>query len=516
MIQNGAVITQVITVNNPTSPKTTQIYTRIHTSSKKSPSPSHYNPSSNVSDFSSNKKVVYSQEEKIIISGKPQFEYTTPEATSRNFKFLDGNQPKQMKAVESDESFGHGKKKLQDLANNINIFKDNPKKKNPSQHQDSPGEEANASFISFTQSKVDEEKIKPSSSHDIINEVDYQSEENDNTNHLDQNQPTMVDSQIEEHPSSLVHEMIEDGPNQAGVPMNESVQDGNIGEDQRDSTTIPPGDEGQQPEAQELPEVAIGVKPKEENNESLEVHEHTFRGPDDQAQFDSPFRHQQNLPQSDRGENIETQSLQVPQEEQQGDSPRSDSSVGLLKSKPNLKLIMKARINLGLHSKPTLEIANHLKSNLNKEDHLTTQSFTDLLSPFKPFEIDEETYKNDLTELFHLLDSNNNGTIERSEAANVLILLGKGTKEEKIEAAFSFYDTDCNDQLNLEEMVDYFNGILRFRWRNDQGMKEMSETEVQDLAAVTGKNCFQELEVDDEGEVGYETFREYVLNKKWD
>lgn len=183
---------------------------------------------------------------------------------------------------------------------------------------------------------------------------------------------------------------------------------------------------------------------------------------------------------------------------------------------PDLTMLMKARKHTGLSDIPAMEISKYLKEKLTPICHLKEESFKDLLSPFKPEDIDEEAYKKDLDDLFFLLDSNKNKMLERSEAANVLILLGQGTKKDKIEAAFEFYDADKNNLLNMKELTDYFNGVLRFRWRNERSMKSMDELDVGEMAENEAKSCFKQLKIEEDGEIDLERFREYALNIKWE
>lgn len=64
------------------------------------------------------------------------------------------------------------------------------------------------------------------------------------------------------------------------------------------------------------------------------------------------------------------------------------------------------------------------------------------MASLKPEHLDDKTYNDKLTELFKLLDLNQNDKAETAEISNLLILISGGDKQDKIKAAFKFYDTN--------------------------------------------------------------------------
>ena len=55
--------------------------------------------------------------------------------------------------------------------------------------------------------------------------------------------------------------------------------------------------------------------------------------------------------------------------------------------------------------------------------------------------------ENILDRLFCIFDTNGNGTVEVNELASGLSVLASGTRDAKVEAAFSLYDTNGDGEL---------------------------------------------------------------------
>lgn len=59
-----------------------------------------------------------------------------------------------------------------------------------------------------------------------------------------------------------------------------------------------------------------------------------------------------------------------------------------------------------------------------------------------------------LEKLFHVMDTDNSGTVSFKELASSLSVLGKGTVEEKLKIAFQLYDTDKSGTLEKGEVIN--------------------------------------------------------------
>ena len=75
-----------------------------------------------------------------------------------------------------------------------------------------------------------------------------------------------------------------------------------------------------------------------------------------------------------------------------------------------------------------------------------------------------------------------------------MILISGGDKQEKIKAAFKFYDINRNNSLEPSEMIEYITGVLMLRKAGDKGSKiePTEEAENKKLAAAMVTKCFKD------------------------
>jgi Ca2+-binding EF-hand superfamily protein len=130
----------------------------------------------------------------------------------------------------------------------------------------------------------------------------------------------------------------------------------------------------------------------------------------------------------------------------------------------NLKDLLALRIPLGLSNIPAETIVGKLKShfNSNSKKSFPREKFVEFI---KSLDADDNLNDDELTQhcntLFNGLDFDANGKLSRTEIANFLILVSKGNKQDKIEAAFDLYDRNGNNKLDMGELTDYFLGVIK-------------------------------------------------------
>ena len=186
------------------------------------------------------------------------------------------------------------------------------------------------------------------------------------------------------------------------------------------------------------------------------------------------------------------------------------------KKKPEkitLQDILRTRISLNLNSVDCRSMADYLIKALGERNFLTFPQFTHLMSSCKPKKVNPNQYKRNLWTLYQFLDYNKDGTCDRTELANTLILLCGGDKKEKIEASFKFYDKDQSGTLSPLELVDYFKGVVKLKCRGSEKNVRLNDQEIGVVAASIVKKAFQDIDTDDDSFLTLQEFTSWILNK---
>lgn len=187
-----------------------------------------------------------------------------------------------------------------------------------------------------------------------------------------------------------------------------------------------------------------------------------------------------------------------------------------LKSKTtnNPNYLISQRIPLGLNNIDCREIALFLKSTISKKESksLNKSEFKDLMMICKPRSVHQDTYTKKLEEFFDLIDVNKNGKAERTELANTLILMSKGDKQAKIQAAFDFYDQNGDNNLDRSELTDYFIGVLKLKWISDRSLSNYNPESIDRIAAASCLKCFELVDQERRGLINHKQFSEFILN----
>jgi len=120
--------------------------------------------------------------------------------------------------------------------------------------------------------------------------------------------------------------------------------------------------------------------------------------------------------------------------------------------------------------------------------------------------------------LFHLLDTNNDGTVDLHEFVSGLSLLCKGTVEEKLELSFKAYDLDGNGYIEKEELASMFKSAWMAGFRAlsaAHGNQELSFEDLnefsEEMANLFAANAFDTLDTNGDGQLSFEEFKEFAL-----
>jgi len=120
--------------------------------------------------------------------------------------------------------------------------------------------------------------------------------------------------------------------------------------------------------------------------------------------------------------------------------------------------------------------------------------------------------------LFHLLDVNNDNTVDLSEFVCGLSMLCKGTVEEKLELSFKAYDIDGNGFISKDELALMFKSawIAGFRalcashGNEELSMEDLNEFS-EEMATLFADNAFDTLDTNGDGQLSFEEFKEFAL-----
>lgn len=174
------------------------------------------------------------------------------------------------------------------------------------------------------------------------------------------------------------------------------------------------------------------------------------------------------------------------------------------------------RETIGINETSPQEISQILKVAAGEQKEINYQFFKTLVSFIKNKKIDRTNEEN-VQKLWRNIDRYSEGKIHISEAVNILVLLGNGTEDQKIEALFNFCDKNYDNYLNRNEIIEYVLGVLLLKQKNNQKLKVFSVNQIRKYAEATVDTYFEE-KLDgnhgngEEWKIDLESFRRLLLN----
>ncbi|CAD7927034.1 unnamed protein product [Amoebophrya sp. A120] len=118
-----------------------------------------------------------------------------------------------------------------------------------------------------------------------------------------------------------------------------------------------------------------------------------------------------------------------------------------------------------------------------------------------------------ITGLFQLFDKDKNNVIDPMELCCGLSMMCKGTEDEKIHAVFDCFDEDGNGNISLDEMFKFLVSVYRvvltptvLATIKNLGVEVQSP---EDLASVTALECFKSADLDGNGSLNVEEFKQW-------
>ena len=112
--------------------------------------------------------------------------------------------------------------------------------------------------------------------------------------------------------------------------------------------------------------------------------------------------------------------------------------------------------------------------------------------------------------LFETFDADGNGVVDFSELASGLSVLCGGSREDKVEAAFSLYDLNGDGFISLEEMTTYLTSVFKVLYETQPETRARMGVSAEELAAVTAEQAFVDADVNHDGVLSFDEFKQIV------
>lgn len=166
-----------------------------------------------------------------------------------------------------------------------------------------------------------------------------------------------------------------------------------------------------------------------------------------------------------------------------------------------------------LHRYPVSDVIEAFASHADDGGELSRAAFFAAFDDFVHPETDEDVARTRfvLSRLFETFDSDNNGKLDFSELASGLSILCGGSREDKVQAAFSLFDYNGDGFIDLDEMVMYLSSVFKVAYETQPGTRERMGVPPEELAQLTAAQCFQEADLNHDGRLSWSEFRSWYL-----
>ncbi|GLE05935.1 hypothetical protein PINS_up015146 [Pythium insidiosum] len=117
-----------------------------------------------------------------------------------------------------------------------------------------------------------------------------------------------------------------------------------------------------------------------------------------------------------------------------------------------------------------------------------------------------------LDRLFNAFDVDGNDTVDFVELSSGLSVFCGGTRDDKIVAAFSLFDSDGDGFITREEMERYLTSVFHVVYETSPSTKDTLGIDAQQLAHYTTLQAFADVDVNHDGRLSLEEFRKWYLS----
>jgi Ca2+-binding EF-hand superfamily protein len=109
--------------------------------------------------------------------------------------------------------------------------------------------------------------------------------------------------------------------------------------------------------------------------------------------------------------------------------------------------------------------------------------------------------------LYDAFDANGDGSVDFSELAAGLSILCGGTSGMKTSAAFALYDINGDGFISFPEFQAYLLSVFKVMYRVQPSTELSVGVPVEELAAVTARDAFEEADLNHDGRLSYGEFK---------
>lgn len=120
----------------------------------------------------------------------------------------------------------------------------------------------------------------------------------------------------------------------------------------------------------------------------------------------------------------------------------------------------------------------------------------------------KEKIKEVINGLFTLFDTDNSGSVDFGELASGLSVLCGGTKDQKVQAAFSLFDFNGDGYISMDEMTRYLTSVFRVLFQVSPDTQSLGVSP-DELGLVTAQQAFAEADKDHDGRLTLEEFQKW-------
>ena len=114
-----------------------------------------------------------------------------------------------------------------------------------------------------------------------------------------------------------------------------------------------------------------------------------------------------------------------------------------------------------------------------------------------------------LDQLFDAFDVNQDGVVDFPELTSGLTVLCSGSRDDKVRAAFDLYDYNGDGYITMDEITRYLTAVFRVLYKTSKSTRDSLEVSPEELGEVTAAQCFAEADLDQDGRISYEEFRQW-------
>jgi len=113
-----------------------------------------------------------------------------------------------------------------------------------------------------------------------------------------------------------------------------------------------------------------------------------------------------------------------------------------------------------------------------------------------------------LDQVFGVFDQDKNGLVDFEELGAGISILCRGSRDDKVRAAFSLYDYNNDGYITMDEMINYMGSVFRMLYETQPEVRgSMNGVDAEELGEITARQCFLEADIDRDGRLSFEEFQ---------